>query len=139
MHKNMLSSQVCCASPKKPYITHDELRILYEGYFKLSDLMKRTRNNAKIYFISNEQYSLYSWVSLCLRSSSAATRVSVPTNDAALDYGQFRTALHVQSTGYAGRSCGYRGAYASTLEEGGEEAFLESQCPGRSVRVVSTS
>ncbi|KAH7729578.1 SAND family protein [Aphelenchoides avenae] len=92
MHKNVLSSQVCCASPKKPYITHDELRTLYEGYFKLSDMMRVKTGLAtsscriKIFFMVNEQFSLYSWITgnfelHCTFSPLVTPAVAVDTAD----------------------------------------------------------
>lgn len=139
MHKNVLSSQVCCASPKKPYITHDELRTLYEGYFKLSDMMRVKAGLAtsscriKVFFMTNEHFSLYSWVS-CRRSSCRCE-----ATECVSDHWQLRASLYIQSSRDAGRRSGNGRKNAETLEERGEEAFPRCQCSCCTVRVVPTN
>lgn len=61
MYKNVLSSQVCCSSPQKPYISYEELLSLYHAYFKLSDMLRRSKN-VKMSFLTLERYSLFCWV-----------------------------------------------------------------------------
>lgn len=67
MYKNVLTSQVCCSSPQKPYIAYDELLSLYHnGYFKLTNMLRRAKNTVKMFFITHEQFSLFAWVCLFL-------------------------------------------------------------------------
>jgi hypothetical protein len=65
MYKNILSSQVCCSSPQKPYITLDEQKTLYKGYFQLTHLIRKAKN-VQFFFLSQDSYSLFAWVSLDL-------------------------------------------------------------------------
>lgn len=71
MYKNVLTSQFCCSSPQKPYISYNELLSLYYyGYFKLTNMLRRAKNTVKMFFITNKQFSLFAWViflNLCFK------------------------------------------------------------------------
>ncbi|KAI6180118.1 SAND family protein [Aphelenchoides besseyi] len=60
MYKNILSSQVCCSSPQKPFITPLEQSQLYKGYFKLMDLVRKSKNVA-YFFQTQDDYALFAW------------------------------------------------------------------------------
>ena len=63
IYRNTLTSQVCCSTPQIPYINHEEVLSLYEGYFKLSNMLRRGKN-VKMLFLATENFSLFSWVSV---------------------------------------------------------------------------
>jgi len=61
IYRNTLTSQVCCSTPQIPYINHSEVLSLYEGYFKLSNMLRRGKN-VKMLFLAMENFSLFSWI-----------------------------------------------------------------------------
>ncbi|KAI6192378.1 SAND family protein [Aphelenchoides bicaudatus] len=61
MYKNIGSSQVCCSSPQKPYITVEEQRALYRQYFHLTHLVRKSKN-VKNFFLARGQVTLFAWI-----------------------------------------------------------------------------
>jgi len=61
MYKNTVSMQVCCSSPQIPYIAYEELLSLYQGYFKLTSMLRKAKN-VKMFFLTLDRYSLFSWL-----------------------------------------------------------------------------
>uniref|UniRef100_A0A183CEJ4 Vacuolar fusion protein MON1 homolog n=1 Tax=Globodera pallida TaxID=36090 RepID=A0A183CEJ4_GLOPA len=55
-------TQVCCSTPKKPFISRAELTILYNGYAKLADLLRKGRGGIKTLFLMLDRYSLFAWM-----------------------------------------------------------------------------
>lgn len=67
MYKNTANiqdpTQVCCPTPKKPFIIYNELILLYNGYAKLADLLRKSPPGAvKMFFLIEERYSLFAWI-----------------------------------------------------------------------------
>ncbi|KAI6239349.1 SAND family protein [Aphelenchoides fujianensis] len=61
MYKNILSQQVCCSSPQRPFITPAEQSHLYKGYFKLMDLVRKSKN-VEFFFQTQDDYALFAWI-----------------------------------------------------------------------------
>jgi hypothetical protein len=56
-------TQVCCSTPKKPFITYKELILLYNGYTKLADLLRRSGpGGVKMMYQIEERYALFAWI-----------------------------------------------------------------------------
>lgn len=66
MYKNISTSldptQVCCSTPKKPFISFEELVILYNGYTRLADLLRRSGGAIKMVYQIEKRYSLLAWI-----------------------------------------------------------------------------
>ena len=62
MYKNLLSSQVCCSSPQRPFITPAEQATLYRGYFTLIDLVRHSRSAIHFFYGIQADYALFGWV-----------------------------------------------------------------------------
>ncbi|CAD5226118.1 unnamed protein product [Bursaphelenchus xylophilus] len=61
MYKNILSSQVCCSSPAKPFIALDEQKELYKGYFEVTDAMRKSKIG-RILFVQKDEYTIFAWI-----------------------------------------------------------------------------
>uniref|UniRef100_A0A915NYR7 Vacuolar fusion protein MON1 homolog n=1 Tax=Meloidogyne floridensis TaxID=298350 RepID=A0A915NYR7_9BILA len=55
-------TQVCCSTPKKPFISYQELILLYNGYTKLADLLRKSGGGIKMLFQMLERYVLFAWI-----------------------------------------------------------------------------
>ncbi|KAL7072403.1 hypothetical protein ACQ4LE_008645 [Meloidogyne hapla] len=55
-------TQVCCSTPKKPFISYQELLLLYNGYTKLADLLRKSGGSIKMLFQMLERYVLFAWI-----------------------------------------------------------------------------
>lgn len=61
MYKNTVSSQVCCSTPSKPFISLEEQSLLYRSYFRVSDLARRAKT-LRLLLAQQEQFTVLAWV-----------------------------------------------------------------------------